>query len=74
MRVVQGFWQINPDSINVNGQAILKNPTAIVDTGTTFIIGDAKVVGQFYSAVNATAVAGGFYTSKSLYILMSCHS
>ncbi|KAF8548460.1 acid protease [Imleria badia] len=58
----QGFWQINVDSINANGQAISTNVSAIVDTGTTLILGDAEIVGQFYSAINATDVGGGYYT------------
>lgn len=66
---VQGFWQISPDSINANGQAISENITAIVDTGTTFILGDVQTVGQFYSAINATDVGGGFYASKPARLL-----
>ncbi|KAH0830153.1 acid protease [Lanmaoa asiatica] len=37
------------DSINANGQAISTNISAIVDTGTTFILGDTQIVGQFYN-------------------------
>jgi len=59
---LQGFWQISVDSINGNGQAINKDVSAVVDTGTSFILGDANMVGQFYGALNATDVGGGFYT------------
>ncbi|KAN0073788.1 Merops: A01.UPA [Tylopilus felleus] len=59
---VQAFWKINLDSINANGQATNKNASAIVDTGTTFILGDADIVRQFYSGLNATEEGGGFYT------------
>ncbi|KAG8217090.1 aspartic peptidase domain-containing protein [Butyriboletus roseoflavus] len=58
----QGFWQLSLDSINANNQAISKNVSAIVDTGTTLILGDTLTVGQFYTALNATDVGGGFYT------------
>ena len=67
MCCVQGYWQISLDSVNTNGQATGNNVSAIVDTGTTFILGDAGIVGQFYDALNATDVGGGFYTSKSLH-------
>ncbi|KAI9570735.1 aspartic peptidase domain-containing protein [Boletus coccyginus] len=59
---LQGFWQINVDSIDANGQAISKDIPAIVDTGTSFILGNAENVSQFYSALNATNVGGGYYT------------
>ena len=67
---VQGYWQINVDSFNANGQATNQNVSAIVDTGTTFILGDTATVGEFYGAVNATDVGGGFYASKSPHIPM----
>ncbi|KAG6375808.1 aspartic peptidase domain-containing protein [Boletus reticuloceps] len=58
----QGFWQINVGSLNANGQAISKNISAVVDTGTTLILGDAATVHQFYSGLNATDVGDGLYT------------
>ncbi|KAF9239152.1 aspartic peptidase domain-containing protein [Melanogaster broomeanus] len=58
----QGFWTINGDAINVNGADIITNFPAIVDTGTSYILGDAATVGQFYGALDATDVGNGFYT------------
>lgn len=58
------------DSIDANGQAISKDVPAIVDTGTSLILGNAENVSQFYSALNATNIGSGYYTSKSLYALM----
>jgi len=58
----QGFWTISGDAINANGADIITNFPAIVDTGTSYILGDAATVGQFYSALNATDVGNGFYT------------
>ncbi|KAF8129279.1 aspartic peptidase domain-containing protein [Boletus edulis] len=59
---VQAFWRINVDSLNANGQAISKNIPAIVDTGTTLILGSTDAVRQFYSGLSATARDGGLYT------------
>ncbi|KAF9228837.1 acid protease [Gyrodon lividus] len=58
----EGFWMINGDAINVNGSVIVKAFPAIVDTGSTYILGDAATVGQFYDPLNATDIGSGFYT------------
>ncbi|KIJ63347.1 hypothetical protein HYDPIDRAFT_92725 [Hydnomerulius pinastri MD-312] len=58
----QGFWLINGDAISANGKEAFTNFPAIVDTGTTLILGDESTVGQFYNALNATDIGGGFYT------------
>ncbi|KAF8839851.1 acid protease [Paxillus ammoniavirescens] len=58
----QGFWQINGDAVNANGTAIVKDFPAVVDTGTTLILGDITTVGQFYGALNGTDIGSGFYT------------
>ncbi|KAI6123157.1 aspartic peptidase domain-containing protein [Pisolithus croceorrhizus] len=58
----QGFWQISGDSISANGNVALSSFSAVVDTGTTLIIGDLNTVGEFYSSLNATDLGNGFYT------------
>ncbi|KAI6046707.1 aspartic peptidase domain-containing protein [Pisolithus marmoratus] len=58
----QGFWQINGDAISTNRNAIISPFTAIVDTGTTLILGDLDTVGPFYNSLNATDLGNGFYT------------
>ncbi|KAI6138205.1 aspartic peptidase domain-containing protein [Pisolithus thermaeus] len=58
----QGYWQISGDSISANGNVALSSFSAVVDTGTTLIIGDLDTVGQFYSSLNATDLGNGFYT------------
>ncbi|KAG6329717.1 hypothetical protein ID866_9372 [Astraeus odoratus] len=57
-----GFWLIQGDSININGNPAITQFTTIVDTGTTLILGDQTRVGQFYSGLNATDLGNGFYT------------
>ncbi|THH17604.1 hypothetical protein EW146_g3238 [Bondarzewia mesenterica] len=62
-----GFWQVNLDSVNANGNAAVTGLSAIIDTGTTVIVGDADTVAQFYDSVpgaeDASNTAGpGFFT------------
>ncbi|KZT40650.1 acid protease [Sistotremastrum suecicum HHB10207 ss-3] len=62
-----GFWQVEMDSANVNGQAVVQGISAIVDSGTTLIVGDSKRVSEFYNAIegakDASATFGpGFFS------------
>lgn len=38
--------------------------SAVVDTGTSLILGDTSYVSQLYQAINATEIGGGVYTCK----------
>ncbi|KAH7890072.1 aspartic peptidase domain-containing protein [Phlebopus sp. FC_14] len=58
----QGFWQVNVDALSADGADIITDFSAIVDTGTTLILGDSAMVGQFYAALNATSIGSGYYT------------
>ncbi|KAF9490544.1 acid protease [Pleurotus eryngii] len=62
-----GFWQIALGSANVNGAAVVSGGQAIVDTGTTLLLGPASAVSRFYAAIpgarDATNTVGaGFFT------------
>ncbi|KAF8122507.1 Asp-domain-containing protein [Boletus edulis] len=61
----QSYWQVNMDNVKGNNKKILTNVAAIIDTGTTFIIGTPLDVSTLYNALGGTAApsAGqGFYT------------
>ncbi|KIM63745.1 hypothetical protein SCLCIDRAFT_1213897, partial [Scleroderma citrinum Foug A] len=58
----KGFWQISGDTINVNGNPTITSFSAVVDSGTTLILGNLGTVGQFYSGLNVTDLGNGFYT------------
>ncbi|KAG2139032.1 aspartic peptidase domain-containing protein [Suillus clintonianus] len=58
----QGYWQIAGDAIGINGKEVVNGFSAIVDTGTTLIIGDTSYVSQLYAVINATEVGGGVYS------------
>jgi Eukaryotic aspartyl protease len=65
--VLQGYWQANMDMVNVGNKAVLQTTSAIIDTGTTLIIGDASGVKKVYNSVpgakSATSTVGsGFWT------------
>ncbi|KAJ3829455.1 acid protease [Lentinula raphanica] len=62
-----GFWQIDLQSVNVNGEAAVSDLSAIIDTGTTLIVGDPDNVAAFYAAIPGSAdasntVGAGFFT------------
>ncbi|KAG0706463.1 aspartic peptidase domain-containing protein [Suillus ampliporus] len=58
----QGYWQIAGDAIGINGNEIVNGFSAIVDTGTTLIMGDTSYVSQLYATINATDIGGGVYS------------
>lgn len=58
----QGYWQVAGDAIGIDGKEIVNAFSAIVDTGTTLILGDTSYVSQLYAVINATEVGGGVYS------------
>ncbi|TFK51818.1 acid protease [Heliocybe sulcata] len=63
----QGYWQVNMQSVLVNGKNVLGQISVIVDSGTTYIIGDDANVRKLYASVpgakNASMTVGqGYYT------------
>jgi cathepsin D len=59
------------DSINVGGKAAVSSLPAIIDSGTTLILGDSNGVAQFYSAIPGSAPA---YTVGQGYYTFPCNS
>ncbi|KAG1749571.1 aspartic peptidase domain-containing protein [Suillus lakei] len=57
-----GYWQVAGDAIGIDGKEIVNAFSAIVDTGTTLILGDTSYVSQLYAVINATEVGGGVYS------------
>ncbi|KZT13266.1 acid protease [Laetiporus sulphureus 93-53] len=63
----QGYWQVNIDGVSANGNKTLENVSAIIDTGTTLIIGNPDQVAQLYATIPGAKQApesygSGFYT------------
>ncbi|KAI9059064.1 acid protease [Trametes sanguinea] len=63
----EGYWQVDVDTISVEGKNVLEKTPAIIDTGTTQIIGDKNSVAAFYAAIPGSAdasdtVQAGYYT------------
>jgi len=57
-----GFWKVNIDSINVGGKVNVPSSTAILDSGTSLIIGPTLMIYQLVMAMEATSFldsAGG---------------
>lgn len=65
----QGYWQVQMDGANVNGNRVTGSVAAIIDTGTTLIIGDVNNVRQFYAAIPGSAdatdtIGAGYWTGE----------
>ncbi|KAG8797102.1 hypothetical protein FRC20_005065, partial [Serendipita sp. 405] len=63
----QGYWQINFDSLKVGGSSVVGTTSAIVDSGTTLVIGSTAGVKAFYKKIPgskdaSSTVGAGFYT------------
>lgn len=63
----QGYWQINFDSLTVGGSEAVGSTSAIVDSGTTLVIGSTDGVSAFYAQIPgsqdaSSTVGAGFYT------------
>ncbi|KAF8433778.1 acid protease [Boletus edulis BED1] len=61
----QGYWQVDMDNVKGNNKTILTNVAAIIDTGSTLIIGTPSEVSTLYNALGGKAApsAGqGYYT------------
>ncbi|KZT25209.1 acid protease [Neolentinus lepideus HHB14362 ss-1] len=63
----EGYWQVDLDSVNVNGKAAVNSLSAIIDTGTTLIVGDSDSVSQLYGSIDgakdaSSSVGQGYYT------------
>ncbi|KAH7909360.1 aspartic peptidase domain-containing protein [Hygrophoropsis aurantiaca] len=54
------MWQINVGGVSVNGVDIASNVTAVVDTGTTLIIGDVASVGKLYAGIGGLEIDDAF--------------
>ncbi|GLB33562.1 putative peptidase A1 family protein [Lyophyllum shimeji] len=69
--VREGFWQVSLDAVNVNGAAAVVAQSAIIDTGTTLVLGNWNSVSAVYAAIPgsqaATSTIGpGFFTYLSI--------
>ncbi|KAF9221253.1 Asp-domain-containing protein [Gyrodon lividus] len=62
----EGYWEVNMDSVDGNGQTVLSDVDCIIDTGTTLIVGMPSDVATLYQAIGGTdasdTVGEGYYT------------
>lgn len=63
----KGYWQVTMDSVHVNGKTALPSSSAIIDTGTSLIVGNPTSVSQFYESIPGAKDAGstvgkGYFT------------
>lgn len=49
---IQGYWQTAFDAVSVNGNDIsVSTQDAIIDTGTTYILGDQESISNIYAKI-----------------------
>ncbi|TCD64939.1 hypothetical protein EIP91_003397 [Steccherinum ochraceum] len=63
----RGYWQVNMDSVTVNTKSVLGRISAVIDTGTTLIVGDTSSIKTFYTAIPGSkdvsrTFGAGYYT------------
>ncbi|KAI0032971.1 acid protease [Vararia minispora EC-137] len=58
-----GYWQVTMDGVSVGGTQVVGSTSAIIDTGTTLIVGDSQSVASVYSSISgAQANSDGTYS------------
>jgi hypothetical protein len=62
----EGHWQVDMDSVDVDGSPAVSSLSAIIDTGTVLLVGDHDLVSQFYRNISdaqyvSSIVGDGFY-------------
>jgi hypothetical protein len=70
--LVQGYWQVTLDGIMLDGRKVFSTTEAIIDTGSTLILGPAEVVAAIYEripgaipTVNSDGTKSGLFSSSS---------
>ncbi|PVF96166.1 acid protease [Serendipita vermifera] len=62
----EGYWQIEFDALNANGNHAVSSTSCIVDSGTSLVIGDSASVASFYNSIPGAkqdeSIGRGFYT------------
>merc|ERR1719189_451447 len=56
------YWEVNMPSMKLNGQSVTSVTNAIVDSGTSLIVGPKSDVASIASSVGATLVQDGEYS------------
>ncbi|KAH9059064.1 acid protease [Lactarius vividus] len=56
--IIRGYWQVLFDGISVNGKTVFRTERAIIDTGTTQVIGDTRSVKAIYDQIPDSKDAG----------------
>ncbi|KAH8986113.1 Asp-domain-containing protein [Lactarius akahatsu] len=58
LTIFQGFWEGLFDDISVNGRTVIGRENAIIDTGTTQVIGDTRSVQAIYDQIPGSKYDG----------------
>jgi len=68
----QGYWSVNLDTVEVNGQLVSSASTAIVDSGTTLIMGPSADVGVIAEMNGASCYAEPTSATATSLTQISC--
>lgn len=57
----EGYWQVELDSISVDGSEVIDSSSCIIDTGTTLLVGDHDAVQSVIDAIDGAQSAPEVY-------------
>jgi cathepsin D len=67
IHALQGYWQIKFEAFYLNRKKIAGTTEAVIDSGSTMIVGDTKTVQAFYDLIPGSAsLNSGMYSSKEI--------
>lgn len=67
IRTLQGYWQTKFEALDFNGKKIAGTTDAVIDSGSTMIIGDTKTVQALYNLIPGSApLDSGMYSRKEI--------
>jgi hypothetical protein len=73
---IQGYWQTVLDAMSVNGNNInisVSTQQAVIDTGTTFVLGDQESISNIYATIPGSAqVKNSILWTSTLVTMFDC--
>ncbi|KAF8339055.1 acid protease [Cantharellus anzutake] len=65
------YWRVGLDKVNVRGTEVVSGLSAIIDSGTTLIVGDPPTVREFYRHIPDSAIIKGDVNNE--FFTYPCH-
>ncbi len=70
LNILQGYWQGSFDGISVDGNTVVSGKGAVIDTGTTQVVGDTKSVQAIYDHIPGSQnIGSGTWTGMFMTVV-----